>query len=147
MEIDGSSILFLSLWVDQLVIKKRELNPKFERRDGFNLIFQFFKQSHTESKQGYTENKQCCIEESQFWKNKNKFLKTADLKKNACLKVKHSFYWKIDRNKLLLEFWDEANAIVKWNFFLKLLISFFLTNFLLSHSFFNDAHFLQMEAA
>ena len=113
MEIDGSSILFLSLWVDQLVFKKRELNPKFERRDGFNLIFQFFKQSHTECKQGYTENKQCCIEESQFRKNKNKFLKSADLKKNACLKVKHSFYWKIDRHKMFLEFWDEANAIVQ----------------------------------
>jgi hypothetical protein len=32
------------------------------------LIFQFFKQSHTECKQGCTENKQCCIEESQFQK-------------------------------------------------------------------------------
>ncbi len=147
MEIDGSSILFLSLWVDQLVLKKRELNPKFERRDGFNLIYQFFKQSHSECKQGYTENKQCCIEESQFWKNKNKFLKSADLKKNACLKVKHSFYWKIDQNKMFLEFWDEANAIVKRKKNLKLLIFLFLTNFFLSHSFFKDAHFLQMEAA
>ncbi len=49
-------------------LKKKKLKPKFKQRDGFNLIFKFFKQSHTEYKQGYTENKQCCTEESQVWK-------------------------------------------------------------------------------
>jgi hypothetical protein len=93
--------------------KKRELNPKFERRDGFNLIFHFFKQSHTECKQeGCTENKQCCIEESQFQKYKNKFLKKCWFEEKCLFKGQAFVLLKNWSNKMFLEFRDEANAIV-----------------------------------